>query len=30
MEKGVRMAEQIIDDGLAMKKLEQFIEESRK
>lgn len=30
MEQGVRMAEQIIDDGLAMKKLEQFIEESRK
>lgn len=30
LEKGVRMAEQIIDEGLAMKKLEQFIEESRK
>ena len=30
MEQGVRMAEKIIDDGLAMKKLEQFIEESRK
>lgn len=30
MEEGVRMAEQIIDDGRAMKKLEQFIEESRK
>lgn len=30
MEEGVRMAEKIIDDGNAMKKLEQFIEESRK
>ncbi|MBM6750236.1 anthranilate phosphoribosyltransferase [Mediterraneibacter glycyrrhizinilyticus] len=30
MEEGVRMAEKIIDDGSAMKKLEQFIEESRK
>ena len=30
MEEGVRMAERIIDDGSAMKKLEQFIEESRK
>ncbi len=30
MEEGVRMAEQIIDDGRALKKLEQFVEESRK
>lgn len=30
MEEGMRMAEKIIDDGNAMKKLEQFIEESRK
>ena len=30
MEEGVRMAEQIIDDGRALKKLEHFVEESRK
>lgn len=30
MEEGVRMAERIIDEGLAAKKLEQFIEESHK
>ena len=30
MVEGVRMAEQIIDDGRALKKLEQFVEESRK
>lgn len=30
MKEGVRMAEKIIDDGRAMKKLEQFIKESRK
>lgn len=30
MEDGVRMAERIIDEGLAAKKLEQFIEESHK
>ena len=30
VEEGVKMAEKIIDEGLAMKKLEQFIEESRK
>ncbi len=30
MEDGVRLAEQMIDDGLAMKKLTQFIEESNR
>ena len=30
IEEGVRMAEKIIDDGLALKKLEQFKEESQK
>ena len=30
IEEGVRKAEQLIDDGLAMKKLEEFIKESRK
>ena len=30
LEEGVRMAEKIIDDGLALKKLEQFKEESQK
>ena len=30
IEEGVRKAEQLIDDGLAMKKLDMFIEESRK
>ena len=30
IEEGVRKAEQIIDDGLALKKLDTFIEESRK
>ena len=30
IEEGVRKAEQIIDDGLALKKLDTFIEESGK